>query len=229
MNRALKKRTETALDELAKTYGLVRGLMLQRLEEIDTRAVRKRGSAYASKVAQRIDDIDTRALQRRGFRSAAALRKSVERRARPRPRGRQRMPVVGLLVLGAGVATVSWLLYDRSRRERMRRRLEDAQNVARERYSDLGGVTGALGKVTGRTNGGWQEPNLKTRVESAIAEGGSPPPGLEVSVEGRTVYLRGQVDDPSFVDAAAERIHAVDGVVAVVNLTTGPAATANRS
>jgi osmotically-inducible protein OsmY len=44
---------------------------------------------------------------------------------------------------------------------------------------------------------------------------------VDVAVEGRTVYLRGSVDDPAAVDAAAERIHAVDGVVAVVNLTTG--------
>jgi hypothetical protein len=47
-------------------------------------------------------------------------------------------------------------------------------------------------------------------------------------VEGRTVYLRGAVNDPGAVDAAAERAHAIPGVVAVVNLTTS-AATANNA
>jgi|GraSoiStandDraft_59_1057299.scaffolds.fasta_scaffold373437_1 hypothetical protein len=217
MNRALKKRTETALDELARTYELVRGLLIQRLEDIDTGTVRKRGSEYAGKMASRLDDIDTKRLQRRGYKYAGALRKNVERRMRPEPR--PRWPIAGLVAVGAALATVGWLMYDRSRREAMRQRLNDAQSRARERYADLGGVGGALNKVSGRTNG--HEENLKSAVEDAISAGGTPPAGLEVSVEGRTVYLRGKVDDPAAVDAAAERIHSVPGVVAVVNLTTG--------
>jgi len=35
MNRALKKRTETALDELSRTYELVRELLIQRLGDVD--------------------------------------------------------------------------------------------------------------------------------------------------------------------------------------------------
>ena len=220
MNRALKKRTETALDELARTYELVRGLLIQRLEDIDTGTVRKRGSEYAGKMASRLDDIDTKRLQRRGYKYAGALRKNVERRMRPEPR--PRWPIAGLVAVGAALATVGWLMYDRSRREAMRQRLNDAQSRARERYADLGGVGGALNKVSGRTNG--HEENLKSAVEDAISAGGTRPAGLEVSVEGRTVYLRGKVDDPAAVDAAAERIHSVPGVVAVVNLTTGSAA-----
>jgi hypothetical protein len=53
--------------------------------------------------------------------------------------------------------------------------------------------------------------------------GGGGPYGLVIVVEGRTVYLRGAVADPAFVDAAAERAHGVRGVVAVVNLTTSAA------
>lgn len=223
MNRALKKRTETALDELARTYELVRELLIQRLEQVDTKAVKKQGTRQASRMAQRLDNIDTKALRRRGYLYAGALRRQVEKQveSRARTRPRRRPPIAGLVVL-TGLAAGCWFLYDRSRREAMRQRLATAQNRARERYSELGGVGGALGKVTGRTNGGWQEPSLKSRVEAVIAEGGTPPSGLEVSVEGRTVYLRGSVEDPAFVDAAAERIHGVDGVVAVVNLTTGP-------
>ena len=245
MNRSLKKRTDTALDELARTYELVRELLIQRLEDVDTEGMRKRGSAYASKLAGRvdtegmrkrgsayagklagrIDDVDTKALQRRGYRYAGALRKEMERRVskevdrRVRPRRQPRWPVAGLVVLGAGMAALGWAMYDRSRREAMRQRLSDAQSRARERYADLGGVGGAIGKVSGRTNG--HDNGLKNRVEEAMAAGGSRPNGVDVSVEGRTVYLRGAVDDPAAVDAAAERIHAVDGVVAVVNLTTG--------
>jgi hypothetical protein len=233
MNRSLKKRTDTALDELSRTYELVRELLIQRLEDVDTERMRKRGSAYATKLAGRIDDIDTKALQRRGYRYAGALRKEVERRVpkeidrRMRPRRQPRWPIAGLVVLGAGLAALGWSMYDRSRREAVRQRLSEAQSRARERYADLGGVGGAIGKVSGRTNG--HDNGLKNRVEEAIAAGGPRPNGVEVSVEGRTVYLRGAVDDPAAVDAAAERIHAVDGVVAVVNLTTGRQSNATKS
>jgi hypothetical protein len=225
MNRSLKKRTETALDELARTYELVRELLIQRLEDVDTEGMRKKGSAYATKVANRIDDIDTRAFQRRGYKYAGSLRKELERRVnkevdrRVRGRRQPRWPIAGLAILGVGLAAVGWTMYDRNRREAMRQRLGEAQSRARDRYADLGGVGGAIGKVSGRSNG--HDNGLKSRVDEAISSGGVRPTGVEVSVEGRTVYLRGAVDDPAAVDAAAERIHAVDGVVAVVNLTTG--------
>jgi osmotically-inducible protein OsmY len=100
------------------------------------------------------------------------------------------------------------VVYDRERREAARRRLNDVQSRARERYAELTG---------GRTRA---EADLEERVRQAIADGGSAPQELDVVVEGRTVYLRGGVPDPAAVDAAAERIHGVPGVVAVVNLTT---------
>jgi len=85
------------------------------------------------------------------------------------------------------------------------------QSRARQRYAEL---------TSGRTRA---ETDLQQRVDQTVAEGGTPPHGLEVVVEGRTVYLRGAVADPAFVDAAAERVHGVPGVVAVVNLTTSAA------
>jgi hypothetical protein len=222
MNRALKKRTETALDELSRTYELVRELLIQRLGDVDTTTMRKRGSEYASRWASRLDDIDTTKLQRRGYKAAGGLRKQVERRVRREPARRPRWPIAGLVAIGAGLAAVGWLVYDAGRREAVRRRLTEAPSRARERYADLGGVGGAVNRVSGRSNG--QEQDLKQQVEETIAQGGTRPSGLEVSVEGRTVYLRGRVDDPAAVDAAAERVHSVPGVVAVVNLTTGSAA-----
>jgi hypothetical protein len=222
MNRALKKRTETALDELSRTYELVRELLIQRLGDVDTTTMRKRGSEYASRWASRLDDIDKTKLQRRGYKAAGGLRKQVERRVRREPERRPRWPIAGLVAIGAGLAAVGWLVYDAGRREAVRRRLTEAPSRARERYADLGGVGGAVNRVSGRSNG--QEQDLKQQVEETIAQGGTRPAGLEVSVEGRTVYLRGRVDDPAAVDAAAERVHSVPGVVAVVNLTTGSAA-----
>jgi hypothetical protein len=221
MNRSLSKRTETALDELARTYELVREVLIQRLEDVDTRAMRRRGSAYVSKLADRIDYIDNKALQRRGYRYAGALRKQVQQRVNRRDNRWQRQPgwpVAALAVFGVGLAAIGWAMYDRNRREAMRQRLGEAQSRARERYAELGGVGGAIGKVSGRANG--HDNGLKSRVDEAISSGGVRPGGVEVSIEGRTVYLRGAVDDPAAVDAAAERIHGVDGVVAVVNLTT---------
>jgi len=103
---------------------------------------------------------------------------------------------------------VARLLADRERREALRRRIDGLQVRARERYAVLAG---------GRAR---TDPDLEERVRSAIAARGPAPEGLEVSVEGRTVYLRGAVPDPAFVDEAAERVHNVEGVVAVVNLTT---------
>src|SRR2546421_4506872 len=109
MNRALKKRTETALDELARTYELVRGLLIQRLEDIDKGTVRKRGSEYAGKMASRLDDIDTKRLQRRGYKDARGLRKKVERRVRPGPP--PRWPIAGLVGVGAAPAPVGRRVY----------------------------------------------------------------------------------------------------------------------
>jgi osmotically-inducible protein OsmY len=133
------------------------------------------------------------------------------RRVQPR---RQRVSpwgvagITGIVLLGAAAVGIGIVMYDRERREAARRRLNDVQSLARDRYAELTG---------GRTRA---EADLEERVRQAISNGGAPPQDLDVVVEGRTVYLRGGVSDPAAVDAAAERIHGVPGVVAVVNLTT---------
>lgn len=161
---------------------------------------------------RRLDDIDVDAMRKRGSRLAGSVRSDLERRVRPRRRRISPWGVVGiagLVALGAAAVGVGYVVYDRERREGARRRLNGVQVRARERYAELTG---------GRTQG---EADLEARVREAIAEGGAPPDGLEVVVEGNTVYLRGVVADPAFVDAAVERVHMVPTVVAVVNLTTG--------
>lgn len=162
-------------------------------------------------LARRLDDIDVEAMRKRGSRLAGTVRSDVQRRVRPRRRRISpwgAVGIAGLAVLGAAAVGVGYVVYDRERREGARRRLNGMQVRARERYAELTG---------GRTQG---EADLEARVREAIAESGAAPEGLEVVVEGSTVYLRGAVADPAFVDAAVERVHMVPTVVAVVNLTT---------
>ena len=188
MGNATKSRGERALDTAIGALEQARGTLVQRLDELDIDAMRKRG-----------------------VRLAGSARSGLERRMRPR---RSRVSpwgvagIAGIVLLGAAAAGIGYVLYDRERREAAGRRLSDVQSRARDRYAELTG---------GRTRA---EADLEERVRQAIGNGGAAPQGLEVVVEGRTVYLRGGVSDPAAVDAAAERIHGVPGVVAVVNLTT---------
>lgn len=175
------------------------------------------GALEAARVTliKRLEDIDTDAMRRQSVRLAGSVRSDLRRRMQPR-RQRRVSPwgfagVAGLVVLGAAAVGIGYVAYDRERREAARRRLTDVQSRARERYAELTG---------GRTRA---EVELEERVRQVVAQGGAMPQGLDVVVEGRTVYLRGAVADTGAVDAAAERIHGVPGVVAVVNLTTSGA------
>jgi BON domain len=185
------------------------------------KATRKRGQqtlnelvrtldAFRAQIAKRIDEIDIDEMGKRGTRVAGSMQKEVGRRVRPRRRGPHPAAMVGiagLVLAGIAIAGAGIALYDRERREEARRRLTGMQSRARERYAEL---TGARSQA---------ENELQARVREAIAAGGASD-GLEIVVEGRTVYLRGLVSDPATADAAADRAHQVPGVVAVVNLTT---------
>lgn len=188
MGNAAKSRAEKALDELVRSLELARSIIVQRLEEMDFEAMR-----------------------RRGVKLAGTLGSDLQRRVRPRPRRRVEpaVGIAGLLLLSLAAVGVGYLLADRSRRAAARGRLTEMPSRARERYAEL-----RRGRDVGAAD-------LEKRVRQAIALGGTTPEGLDVAVEGRTVYLRGTVPDPASVDAAAERAHGVEGVVAVVNLTTG--------
>jgi hypothetical protein len=188
MGNGSKSRGERALDTAIGALDQARGTLVQRLNELDVDAMR-----------------------RQGIRLAGSVRTDLTRRMRPRRRRVSPWGVVGIagiVLLGAAAVGVGYVAYDRERREAARRRLNDVQSRARERYAELTG---------GRTRA---EADLEERVRQAIGNGGAGPQDLDVVVEGRTVYLRGGVSDPAAVDAAAERIHGVPGVVAVVNLTT---------
>ncbi len=213
MKANLKKRGDTALSELAKTYELVRDELADRLDDL----------------AGRIDELDSRALGSRAYASAAAMREKVEKRAQQvqkmRP-GRRRSFPWGWLVLGAATLGLAWLLYDGRRREMIRGQVTQLSSRA-SAGAGGNGVSSAVDSVMGKVRRQpslLDEERLRSEVESAIAaaEGGMPE-GLQVAVEGRTVYLRGAVE-AGRADTAAGRAQAVEGVAAVVNLTTPPQA-----
>ncbi len=207
MKANIRKNGDSALSELARTYEMLR-------DEL---------AARAGDLARRLDDLDVQALGGRAYASARDLRQRVEERVRPRPRrSRPRAWVaLGLVTLG-----VAWLTFDRRRRDQVQHRLAQLGSRAQ---SGAGAVSKAVDSVMRRRSGGvteLDEARLRSAVEAAFAgaaggEGGGRPEGLQVAVEGRTVYLRGTVE-PALADRAAERAQAVPGVAAVVNLTTPP-------
>jgi osmotically-inducible protein OsmY len=194
---------------------------MNRLEEVDVDDFRKRGARYAE------------VARKSATKGAKVAGQKLATRVRPRPKRRVPIPVIGVLVVGAAAGVGYLLLQDRRRRDAITGRVTQLQKGAQQRYAELGGVTGAVDKVRTRVGGPvpeLDEAALEQKVREVVAEAGKPVSGLKVTVEGRTVYLRGAVDDPGTVDGVAERVHGVDGVVAVVNLTTTPArATAGNS
>ncbi len=214
MKSDVRRKGDTALSELAKTYELVRDELTDRLDGL----------------AGRIDDLDTRRLRGRAYTSARQLRSSVQDRVRPmtRARSRRRFPW-GLLVLGGLTFGLAWLLYDQRRRDMIQGRITQIGARTREQVAPnmKNGISGAVDGMMGKVRSGGRaldEMALKTEVEAAITgigEGGGLPDGLQVAVEGRTVYLRGMVVS-TVADQAAARAQQVEGVAAVVNLTTVP-------
>ena len=204
------------MDGIIRSLDTVRNRLMNKLEEMDVEDLRRRGVRYA--------EVATKSARKSARKSAKAARKNLMTRVRPQPS--RRVPIVGILVVGAAAAGIGYLLYDRGRREAIAGQVNRLQHGARERYAELGGLGGAIGKVRERVGAvapELDEAALEEQVRQVVAAGGKPVAGVKVTVEGRTVYLRGAVEDPGAVDATAERVHSVDGVVAVVNLTTTPA------
>src|SRR5205823_2526542 len=97
----------------------------------------------------------------------------------------------------------------------------------RQRVTELSAQAPHLfGKVRGSRNGNGhafgneEESQLRKAVETAIFTQSSPPGEIRVDVEGRTVYLRGQVDDRGYIDQAVRKAQEVEGVAAVINLVS---------
>ncbi len=202
MKTAIKKKGDSALTELSRTYEMLRDQLADRLDEVDARALGNRAYSYSKDLRQRVED-----------------------RVRPQPK--RRFPIAALIALGAAVG-IGFLLYDRRRRDMVQGRLTQLKVRTQERIAPAvgNGLSGAVDNVMGKMRGNTtelDEQKLKSEVEAAIATGGQLPDGLQLAVEGRTVYLRGTVD-PAIADQAAVRAQSVEGVAAAVNLTAAPQA-----
>jgi hypothetical protein len=202
MKTAIKKKGDSALAELSRTYEMLRDQLAERLDEVDARALGNRAYSYSKDLRQRVED-----------------------RVRPQPK--RRFPIAALVALGAAVG-ICFLLYDRRRRDMVQGRLTQLKVRTQERIAPAvgNGLSGAVDNVMGKMRGNTtelDEQKLKSEVEAAIATGEPLPDGLQIAVEGRTVYLRGTVD-PAIADQAAVRAQSVEGVAAVVNLTAAPQA-----
>lgn len=197
MKTQIKQRGESAAADLsgtiAGTVELLRERLADRLDDIDTKDLRKRADRMSDLVA--------------GTLTGAIVDGIETARGRVRP-SRRRVPVgmmvLGGMVIGAGVAAVIL-----SRRPDVRQRAIELTNDVHQR-------------VRSATDGGaGEESKLKLAVEKAIFAGEDLPAGqLRVDVEGRTVYLRGTLENRGYVDQAVRKAQDVDGVAAVINLVS---------
>jgi len=208
MKKELRARSEAifeeAQSEIANYLDLLRHVASERLDDIDTKDMRKRADRVSNTVTESLTDAIVNGID------------SVRDRIRPRPQ--RQVPValiaIGGIVVGAGIAA-----YFLGRRQEVRERFTELTDEAQRQLPQI------VGKVRGGNghnghNFSQEESQLRSEVEQAILSGGQPPGDLKVDVEGRTVYLRGRLGDRSYVDQAVERAQQVEGVAAVINLVS---------
>ena len=207
MKQELRARGEAVFDEaqseIANYLDLLRNLASSRLDDIDTKDVRRRANRVSNTVTESLTDAIVDGID------------AVRDRIRPRPR---RTAPIALIAIGGAVVGAGIAAYFLSRRKEVRERFTELTGEAGRQLPQL------VGKVRGNGQNGHsftqEESELRTEVEQAILSGGQPPGDLKVDVEGRTVYLRGRLGDRGYVDQAVERAQQVDGVAAVINLVS---------
>src|SRR5437899_10622204 len=102
--RAFRRRQGGVLNELFHALKPVRNRLMNRLEDVDVEDLRRRSARYAE------------VARKSARKSAKSARKQLATRVRPKPKSR--MPMVGLLLVGAAAAGIGYLvLQDRRRRE----------------------------------------------------------------------------------------------------------------
>jgi len=184
------------------------------LEDVDTEELvdkfRRLSRAARERVQEEVDIEEiSKQLGRLSTRARGRVADEVGRRRRPQ----RRFPWALVIAGGIGIGVGLYIAASAERRRQLREGAEKLYGQAREKAP----------KMAGRVRSTVDEAATKAAVEAAIlSQLGSPPGHLDVEVEGRTVYLRGRVEEPGFVDRAIEVARGVDGVAAVINLTVEP-------
>lgn len=226
MKSTIKKQGDTAISELAKTYEVVRDELADRIDSLagriddfDARTLGNRAYTTTRQVRRMVEDRRGPVGSKVGNKIGSAIENRIEKRLRPR---RRRLPI-GFLVAAGVVGAVAYVLYDRGRRDRIQGHITQIGATAQDRIGPTvrSSVDGVMTRVKGTASA--DEQKLRAEVETAItgSASGRLPAGLQLAVEGRTVYLRGTVE-PALADQAASAAQTIAGVAAVVNLTSAP-------
>ena len=184
------------------------------LEDVDAEELADQFRRLSRTARERVqEEIDLEEISKQLNRLSTQARRRLENEVQRRRRPQRQFPWALVIAAGVGVAVGVYLATDAQRRRQLRQSAESIYGQARER----------MPKVAERVRAKADETATKAAVEAAIlSQLGSPPGHLDVEVEGRTVYLRGRVEEPGFVDRAVEVARGVDGVAAVINLTVEP-------
>lgn len=217
--RSGRRRVDQLL-KLSRAYLEEAQGQLQRFEK-ETRPLRQNA-------LERIEEweVESRPLRRKAARRAMALSYEaldrIDERAgthQRRRRGRSWLGVWLSLIAGVGVG---YLVADRRSRAALKGGLVKVQDEAKHRVPALVDTLDDIRSRWSRGGSAAEEAALRARVEAALTQAGAS--GLEVGVEGRTVYLKGAVAGREALDSAIERARSVEGVAAVINLATAGSA-----
>jgi osmotically-inducible protein OsmY len=184
------------------------------LEDVDAEELATQFKRLSRTARERVqEEVDLEEISKQLSRLSTRARKRLENEIERRRPPKRRFPWALVVATGVGVAVGVYLATDAERRRQLREGAGSLYGQAREK----------MPKVADRVKSKADEATTKAAVEAAIlSELGSPPGHLDVEVEGRTVYLRGRVEEPGFVDRAVEVARGVEGVAAVINLTVEP-------
>jgi len=187
------------------------------LADVDAEELSEQFRRLSRAARERVqEEIDVEEISKQLGRLSSRARQRLESEVNRRRRPQRRVPWGWIIAGGVGIGIGAYLMANAERRRRLRDGAGSLYGQARER------VPGMSGRAD-RARSAVDEAATKTAVEAAIlSQLGSPPGHLDVEVEGRTVYLRGRVEEPGFVDRVAEVARGVDGVAAVINLTVEP-------
>jgi osmotically-inducible protein OsmY len=141
-----------------------------------------------------------------------------------------RSPRVAVFLAGSGAGVAAEYLFDPSHGKRRRHVLRDgiqarlrgsARTLSRRTHYAAGKAAGVVAGATppGRDSSALNDPALAAKVESEIFRPkGSPKGTVDVNVEDRVVYLRGEVASREQLQELIERARAVDGVARAESL-----------